>query len=261
MNGRRVLAVARRHYYVTLNSPHRSFEVLFWPMLDLMLWGLLSRFLHESANVPAPLGFLVGGVLLWDLLFRSKLGIATAFLEESWARHVVPILASPVTPAEYLAGAALVGLAKLAVGWTVMAVVGWGLFQFSVLSLGPSLVVLAGAVMLFGLALSLVVVALVMRFGQGTEIMAWALAAMLMPLAAVFYPVSVLPGWAQAVAYALPPAHAFEAMRAVLDGSPLPMGHMAAAYALSLGWLVGGWAVARASFRTLRRRGFVTRWT
>jgi len=38
----------------------------------------------------------------------------------------------------------------------------------------------------------------------------------LMPISAVYYPIDVLPEWLRAVAWALPPAHVFEGMRAIL---------------------------------------------
>ena len=41
-------------------------------------------------------------------------------------------------------------------------------------------------------------------------------AALLLPLCCVYYPVSVLPGWLQVVALALPPTHVFEGMRSIL---------------------------------------------
>jgi len=39
---------------------------------------------------------------------------------------------------------------------------------------------------------------------------------LLLPLTCVYYPVSVLPGWLQAIALALPPTYVFEGMRALL---------------------------------------------
>jgi len=113
---------------------------------------------------------------------------------------------------------------------------------------------------LFGLALALVVLGCVLRFGTGAEILAWAIAFMVMPVSAVYYPVAVLPGWAQAVAYSLPTAHVFETMRAVLSGNAIPWHHLAAAFGLDLLYLAAGFWFARWMFGKLRRRGYVTRY-
>src|SRR3712207_8761664 len=51
---------------------------------------------------------------------------------------------------------------------------------------------------------------------RSAENMAWTIMFLLMPLACVYYPVSILPSWLQALAWALPPTYVFEGMRALL---------------------------------------------
>jgi ABC-2 type transport system permease protein len=258
---RRIMAVFKRHFYVTIYSVPRMFDWLFWPVIDLMLWGFVTTFLaKQNVSLPTPVGFLIGGVLLWDLVFRSKNGIALSFLEESWSRNVINILASPITPTEYVAGAMLWGLARVAMGWASIVVLAEVLFAFNVIHLGPTLALLALGLLVFGVALSMIVLGLVLRFGNQANILAWAISFMIMPFSAVFYPVSILPGWAQAVASVLPTAHLFEAMRTVLAGKPTPWGHLEAAAVLDVAFLVIGFGYARAMFATLRRRGYVTRY-
>ncbi len=45
---------------------------------------------------------------------------------------------------------------------------------------------------------------------------------LLLPLTCVYYPVSILPGWLQAIAWILPPTYVFEGMRALADRPCLP---------------------------------------
>ena len=66
----------------------------------------------------------------------------------------------------------------------------WFAFEFGVLRMGFGLILFAAALVLFGVALAMLVLALLFRFGQGVEVLAWGFAAMLSPLAAVYYPVS-----------------------------------------------------------------------
>jgi ABC-2 type transport system permease protein len=260
MNGRRVLALVRRHLYVTSRSFPRLMDWLFWPAIDLMLWGFLtSYFRRAGAEVPTGVGFLLGGFLLWDILFRSENGIALAYMEETWSRSVVNLLASPVTPGEYVAGAMLWGLARVAVGWSIISILSWLAFGFSAGSYGVALAPFAGALLLFGVALSMVVLGLVLRFGNGASILAWAITAMCMPLSAVFYPVSVLPGWARDVTTVLPTAQVFESMRTVLAGGAIPWDRLGWAFALDAAYLGLALWFARSMFATLRRRGYVTR--
>ena len=232
-----------------------------WPFVDLLLWGMVTVYLrHQNVHLATPIGFLIGGLLLWDIVFRTKNQVAITFLEETWSRNVIAILASPLTATEYLTGAVLWGLTVVGVGWALIALFAWVLFAFGVATLGPGLVAFAVALIVFGIALALVVLGMLLRFGFGAEIMAWALAFILLPFSAVYYPITVLPGWAQAVANAVPTSHVFESMRTILAGGGTPWGQLAVALALDAVYLAAGFAFARWMFATLRRRGYVTRY-
>jgi ABC-2 type transport system permease protein len=260
-SSRRVLAIVRRHLYVTIHSPTRLIELAFWPVIDLVLWGMITAFLRrQGEGLPIPVAFFLGAVLLWDLVFRAKNSVAMCLLEENHSRNVISVLASPVTPGEYLAGALVFGLGKVIVTWSVMVILAWALFAFGVFTLGPVLTLYALVLILFGIALSFVVMGCVLRFGYAADELAWALAGIVVPFSAVFYPVAVLPGWAQAVASALPPAHVFEAMRAVLAGRPSAWGSVWVALGLDVAYLLMAFAFARSMFAALLRRGFVTRY-
>ena len=98
-SGHRILAIVRRHLYVTIHSPTRMIELGFWPIIDLLLWGMITTFLRRSGSeLPIPVSFFLGAILLWDLVFRSKNSVALCLLEENHSRNVISVLASPVTP-------------------------------------------------------------------------------------------------------------------------------------------------------------------
>jgi ABC-2 type transport system permease protein len=257
----RIDAVIRRHFYVTIHSPTRLIELGFWPVIDLVLWGMITTFLAGSATeLPVPVSFFLGGVILWDLVFRSKNAVALCLLEEVHSQNLISMFASPITATEYLVGAVAWGLSKVAWTWTVMTVLAWALFHFGVLQMGPELAIFAAVLIVYGISLALVVIGCVLRFGYAADELTWALAGLVVPFSAVFYPVSALPEWARAVAMLVPPAHVFEAMRASLAGSSSAWGSVAFAAALDVVYLGVGFAFARAMFRQLLRRGSITRY-
>src|SRR6059058_6202374 len=246
MRWHRVAAVYRRHMYVAVRSFPRILDTTLWPFVDLFLWGLVTVYLRDQhAHLAAPVGFLLGGLLLWDIVFRTKNQVAVPFLEESWSRNVILVLASPLTATEYLAGATLWGLTTVGVGWVLMAISAWALFSFGVFTLGLPLVVFMLALIVFGVALAMFVLGLLLRFGEEAEIMAWALAFIVLPFSAVYYPLTVLPGWARTIAGGLPTSHIFGAMRAVLAGSAVPWSQLGVALALDALWLAAGFGFAR----------------
>ncbi len=261
-SARRIWSLYKRHAYELSHSPPGLVDMLFWPAMDLLLWGLLTRyFVQQGTDIPQAFGFLLGGVLLWDLVFRSNLGIGVTFLDDtSWTHNVLNLMVSPLRPIEYLAGAVAWSLTKVLIGWTIMLTIAWTLFHFVAIDMGLILAVFMLALMLFGVAVGMLVIGIILRFGPGADILAWGLAVLLMPISAVFYPVSALPGWAQAIATALPTTRVFEAMRTVIAGGPPPWGSLGIAFALDALYIALGLLFARSMFNMLRKRGWVTRY-
>jgi ABC-2 type transport system permease protein len=261
-SARRIWALYKRHSYELRHSIPGLVDMLFWPAMDLMLWGMLTRYMiMTNTHLPQAFGFLIGGVLLWDFVFRSNLGIGITFLDDtSWTQNILNLMVSPLRPGEYILGAVAWSLTKVLVGWSLMVTIAALLFHFTAFSMGWELAVFAGALMIFGTAIGMVVLAIILRFGPGADILAWGLAVILMPISAVFYPVSALPGWAQAIAQGLPTARIFEAMRAVIAGHPTPWGSVGIAFALDFVCLFIGMMFAKSMFNMLRRRGYITRY-
>ena len=78
----------------------------------------------------------------------------------------------------------------------------------------------------------------------------------------MFYPVSVLPGWMQAIAAVLPPSYVFEGMRAVVAGQPPPWGRLAIGGVLAVVYLVLACLVLRAGLpRSPSAHGLIARYS
>jgi len=106
-----------------------------------------------------------------------------------------------------------------------------------------------------GWAVALGIVSLILRYGAGAEALAWSLLFGLTPLAAVYYPVSTLPGWLQPISHAIPATHVFEGMRGVLLQGHASLGQMAAAVGLNVIWLALAALLFAWQFKSARRRG------
>jgi len=263
MHWGRIRAVARRHAYVLWRSPHRFFDVAVWPLVDVLLWGSLGVFVAQQTDQAgrAEATYLLAGILLFHILYQSQIAASTGFLEEVWSRNLLNMMTTPLTEWEYACGVALFGLAKLAMGITVVAAAAGGFYAFSVFELGWALLPIGALLLISGFAISLYVVGLVLRFGQSAEVLAWGIVFVVMPLSGVFYPVGALPDILQPISLALPTTHAFTAARQVLDGRPLPWDELAASALGAVALAAGGLAFVTAMLRTFRARGFVTRFS
>jgi ABC-2 type transport system permease protein len=259
----RVRAVARRHAYVLLRSPHRLFDVTLWPLVDVLLFGALAQFV---AGQPATKGvhaaaYLLSGIVLWHVIYQSQIALSTGFLEETWSRNILNLMVTPLREVEYVAGVAVFGFVKLAMGVGVMVVGALVFYGFDTSSLGFALVPIVAVLLVVGWAISLFVIGLILRYGSGAEALAWGVMFVLMPLSGVFYPVDNLPTVLQPIAKLLPTTHAFEALRGLVDGKGLDWGQMAIAALGVAGLLVlSGWYLTRMLAR-FRSRGYITRYT
>jgi ABC-2 type transport system permease protein len=260
MSWLRIRAVARRHAYVLQRAPQRWFDVVIWPVVDAVLFGAIGvYFARQSGAGAAGAGFLLAGILLFHVVFQAEVSLATGFMEETWSRNLLNLLVTPLREGEYVAGVVLFGLAKLAMGVSVVGLVALGLFAFNITDIGLALVPIIALLLVVGWAVGLIVIGLILRVGQGAEILAWGLLAMLMPLSGIFYPVSSLPGVLQPIGTALPMTHIFVAARTVLEGDALPWDELGIAAAGTLVLGVGAvWFVVR-MLAVFRARGYISR--
>ena len=214
---RRIGALVRRYMYLLRSSGIRLIELIYWPFLQMLTWGFLQEYLAETTS-PFAQGadVLIGSVLLWDILFRSKIGFSTTFIEEMWSRNLGNLLTSPLRPFELVAALSVWSIIRLGVSMVPVAVAAYFIFGFNLLDLGLALVAFFAVLVLTSWSLGLLSSGVILRYGLGAEELAWSLAFILLPLSCVYYPVAVLPGWLQPVALALPPTHVFEGMRSIL---------------------------------------------
>jgi len=257
----RIRAVARRHAYVLQRSPQRWFDVVVWPVVDALLFGAIGVYFADQTGAGAKgAGLLLAGILLFHVVFQAEISLATGFMEETWSRNLLNLLVTPLREGEYAAGVVLFGLAKLAIGVTVVGLVALGLFAFNITDVGLALVPIVALLLVVGWSVGMIVIGLILRVGQGAEILAWGLLAMLMPLSGIFYPVSALPGILQPIGRVLPLTHIFAAARAVLDGDGLPWDELGIAAVGAFVLAVASvWFVVR-MLAVFRARGYISRY-
>lgn len=256
----RILAIFVRQMYLYRRSLPRLMEIFYWPLLDLVLWGFISLYLARyQANLPNFVTFFLGALILWDILFRSQLGISVSFLEDVWARNFLNLFVSPLRPGEYLTSLMLVSAVKIVLAGGIMSLLAWVFYSFNIFVIGMSLVPFVLNLVALGWAIGIFTTALILRFGQQAEILAWGIAILFQPVSAVFYPVAVLPPALRLLARYVPSSYVFEGMREVVSSGRLPAGKLAWAAGLNAVYLVAATAVFYAIFRSVKKKGLLAR--
>ena len=213
----RIAAMILRYWYVLMSSWPRLLELLYWPALQIITWGFLQSYISQNAGFFARAGgTLIGAVILWDILFRGQLGFSISFLEEMWARNLGNLMMSPLKPIEFLLALMAMSLIRLAIGIVPMTLLAMIFFDFNFYAIGLPLIAFFCNLIFTSWSVGIFVSGLVLRYGLGAESIVWTLMFGIMPLACIYYPVTVLPHWLQYLAWSLPPTYVFEGMRSLL---------------------------------------------
>jgi ABC-2 type transport system permease protein len=240
-SGRRIGAMIARYWYLLRSSWPRLLELIYWPTVQMLMWGFLQLYIGENSGFFARAGgTFIGAVLLWDILFRGQLGFSVSFLEEMWSRNLANLMISPLRPIEFVMALMVMSLVRLAIGMVPVSFLAIAFFGFNLYGLGLALAAFFANLILTSWAVGIFVSGLVMRNGLGAESFAWTIMFLVMPLACVYYPVAVLPDWLQWVSLALPPTYVFEGMRGLLIEHIFRADLMWRALALNVLWFGAG---------------------
>jgi ABC-2 type transport system permease protein len=217
ISGRRIAAMVSRYVYLLRSSWPRLLELIYWPTVQMLMWGFLQLYIGQNAGYFARAGgTFIGAVLLWDILFRGQLGFSVSFLEEMWSRNLANLMMSPLKPIEFVLSMMTMSVIRLLIGMVPVSLLAIAFFGFNLYNLGLALAVFFLNLILTSWAVGIFVSGVIIRNGLGAENLAWTIMFLLMPLTCVYYPVAVLPHWLQLVAWSLPPTYVFEGMRALL---------------------------------------------
>src|SRR5262249_13208974 len=155
-----------RHVYILKRSWPRLLELMYWPTVQVLLWGFITQFfLTNSSWVARAGGVLLAGVLLWDVLFRSQLGFTISFLEELWSRNLGQLFISPLRPYEMAISLTLMSVIRTIVGVVPAALIAIPLYHYSIFTMGAPLLAYFTALLAFGWAIGLGITAVLMRWG------------------------------------------------------------------------------------------------
>ena len=254
----RIYAMVLRFWYLLKGSGPRIIDLIYWPAVQVTLWGFIQSFLMEQSTYFAQaFGILLGAVLLWDILFRGQIGLNVAFLEEVWSRNLGHLLVSPLRPGELIISFMAISLIKTLAGVIPASLLALWFFGFSVYSLGLGLIAFFLILICFGWAIGLIISGIILRYGLGAESLVWAVVFAIAPLSGVYYPVSILPDWAQTISAILPPAYIFEGMRAILIEQTLRVDLIVTAGLINLIYLIAGIVLFHVFLTKAKERGMI----
>jgi ABC-2 type transport system permease protein len=253
----RVVGMVLRYLFIYKRSKIRVAELIFFPLMDLLVWGFVTMYLEQVTQSKVVL-FMLGGIVLWDVFFRAQQGVGMSVLQEMWVGNTLNLFVSPLRPRELVLSTALVGLIRALITSTGLSVVAYILYSFNVLQLGVGLIPLFGSLLFFGWSVGLFTSALILRYGEAAESLAWIVPFVVQPFVAVFYPVSSLPPVLQAFAAIFPCTYIFEGMRAVLSSGVVPWSQIGMSLLLTCVWTAITGTYFAYTLTYVRSKGYLT---
>jgi ABC-2 type transport system permease protein len=252
----RIYALVLRHIHIWRSSVMRLVDSIYWPAVQMVMWGFMTKFLLPQASfVAQAAGVLLSGLLLWEVVVRGNLSLSIAFLEEMWSRNLGHLFVSPIRSWEMATGIIIAALLRTLLGLIPVSLMAWAFFGFSIYSLGLPLLAFFLILQMFSWSIGLAMSGMIMRVGQSAESFAWAAVFILMPISGVYYPVSVLPHWLQPLSWCLPTSYIFDGMRSILLTGTMQWHLLAFSFVLSVFYLVVGFQIFLWFFRSSRRAG------
>ena len=256
MKFHRIYALSLRHIYLIKSSLPRILDLIYWPTIQIILWGFISMFftLHSDYyNHTA--GVILSAAILYDFLFRSSISFNMLFLEEIWSRNFTNLFVAPLRVSEIITALTITALLRTLIGVIPAILLAAPFFGVSIFNLGPSLILLFLSLYLFGITLGLLVTAGLLRYGPAFENIAWSSLFLLAPLGCIYYPIEILPEFFQNVARGLPLVYIFEEARSILVNKVVNYSNIKDAFVLNSIYLFVGISLFYYSFSQARKKG------
>lgn len=255
MNLYRVSGVFLRYFYVMRTGLHQLCDLLYWPLIDILLWGLASVWMQKESHVGNFPLLVMTALIFWHICWRGATDISVSLLQEFWHRNLINLFSTPLKFSEWIAGMLLLCLTKLAMSITFGSIVVYILYSLNVFTVGWAFIPFAASLLIFGWSIGFISSSLIVYWGHKVEMLAWMTPYLFAPFSAVFYPLHVLPKWAQAISYCLPTTYIFEGMRSILTTGTFPIADFWISIGLNLVFLAGSLSLFRMMFLKSLNKG------
>ncbi len=260
MSMNRISGLILRQYYLIRHNPSRLVQLFLWPLLDITLWGFVSAYVATQSETHIGI-MLLGGIILWEFLIRVMYGISVPFFEDVWSRNFLNIFASPLSISEYVASMIINAILTTTLSFAAMLLFAYAVFSYTIAAYGLLAVSFLFVLFLTGIALGILGVSIVLRYGPSAEWFIWPLPAVAAPFVGVFYPVDTLPDWMQTISTILPPTYVFDGVRAVISGEGFSLTHLGLGAGLAVLYIVLAYALFLSVYRRALKTGLIARYS
>ncbi len=235
----RINAITLRHLILTFRDLHRFIELVYWPLLDIIIWGFTTQWIQKNQINTIQVSFiLLTSLIFWQVIFRAQMEINFSLLDEIWSHNLTNLFSTPIHLSEWITSVMIIGFLKclFTMGFGITAV--WLLYSINVFKLGFTIFYLFIISIISGWGIGFLTTAAISYWGQKMQMLAWTVIWFFAPFSGVFYPIEILPSWVQKISAITPMSYLFEGIRSLITTGNIPYSMIICAFCLSLVYLL-----------------------
>ncbi|MFH2118324.1 MAG: ABC transporter permease [Candidatus Paceibacterota bacterium] len=211
----RIKALFLRHLFPLQRDFDLLSDMIYWPLVDTLLWGITSQWLAEASGEANVALAILMALLLWNIIWRAQSEISRNLIDEIWNNNLVNLFSTPLMVREWLVSVMLLSILKMTFTLTIITAVVVGMWQANILFFGWWLIPFILAMVTTGWWVGFISAGIILRYGPKMQTVVWTLPGMLLPFSAVFFPLDRFPQALQIVSRLVPTTYVFETMRSV----------------------------------------------
>jgi ABC-2 type transport system permease protein len=230
-----IWAIVLRHTRMWRRDPNYLLSLLYWPLLDVLVWGWLGSWIARSdASLPNYQMVALLGILLWQVVGRGSNIMLQTFNEELWSSNIVNLFSLPLALIEWIGGMLLFCVITVLITF-IFSIVAIGLlYDVSLWQIIQTYLIFMPPLLFSCFWIGFSCLQIVTILGKrGTEL-GFVIGWLLMPFCGAYYPIEVLPRWGQVVSSFLPMSYVFQGMRKYVMYQQDPTFYLIKGYALSI---------------------------
>ena len=235
----RIKAVMLRHLLLTFRVFQRLIDLMFWPFLNIVIWGFNSVWNEQFQNQSPQLTLaLVTSLVIWQILFRTNMEICFSLLDELRSHNFTALFSTPLQLNEWMMSVIGIGLLKSIFTFIFGMSCIWFLYGINVVSLGWMLAPFVALIILTGWIVGFLTASGIVFWGLSVQELVWVVAWIFVPFSGIFYSVKVLPQWAQYFSMIIPQSYIFEGLRSYILQGAIPYRNLTIAAGLTIFYVV-----------------------
>lgn len=234
----RIQALALRHLYPLKRDFDLLSDMIYWPLIDTLLWGVTGQWLSSASADQNESRILIVSILMglifWNVIWRSQAEVSRNLMDEIWNNNLINLFSTPLRVDEWVTSVLLLSVIKTTITLCLLVPAIFLLYTVNVFQLGWWIPVFFLSTTMTGWWLGFVSAGIVLRYGPKAQTVIWTLPGILLPFSAIYFPLAQLPAVIQPISRLIPTTYVFESMRSLIQGGTVRPDYLAFSFGLNM---------------------------